>query len=116
MQERLLVRVALELLNQLFDYVCVLLFDCRMEYAGFSVVNVVAPGFPGTLRCACVVTRCSCVLFLLILLSTLRIRFQYNTWHTWGLVYLVEKLLLRLHAYRFLNTSHKQCVVENDCV
>ena len=63
LQERLLVRVALELLNQLFDCVSairVLLFDFRLEYAGYSVVNVDAPGFPGTLRCAWVVTRCSC--------------------------------------------------------
>ena len=59
MQERLLVRVALELLNQLVDCVSairVLLFDCRMVYAGYSVVSVVAPGSPGTLRCAWVVT------------------------------------------------------------
>ena len=86
------VRVALELLNQLFDCVSairVLLFECRMGYAGYSVVNVVAPGFPGTLRCAWVVTRRSCVLFLLILLSTLRIRFPYNKWQPWGLAYLV---------------------------
>ena len=85
-QERLLVRVALELLNQLFDCVSairVLLFDCRMGYVGYSIVNVVAPGFRGTLRCAWVVTRWSCVLFLLIFLTTSRLRFQHNTWQSW---------------------------------
>ena len=41
-----------------------------MGYARYSAVKVVAPGFPGTLRCAWVVTRCSSVLLLLILLST----------------------------------------------
>ena len=27
-----------------------------------------------------------------------------------------KKLLLSLHAYSFLNTNRRQCVVENDCV
>ena len=65
LQERFLIRVALELLNQLFDFVFaiyVLLFDCRKAYAGYSVVNV-APCFPGALRSTWVITGCSCVLF-----------------------------------------------------
>ena len=49
LQERLLVRVILELLNQLFNRffaIRVLLLDCRMECAWYSIVNVAAAGFP----------------------------------------------------------------------
>ena len=35
---------------------------------------------------------------------------------TLGIVYLVVYLLLRLHAYRFLNANRRRCVVEDDCV
>ena len=45
------------------------LFDCRMENDGYSVVNVVAPGFSGALRYAWVVTRCSCVFVLVDLVD-----------------------------------------------
>ena len=34
----------------------------------------------------------------------------------WRLEYLAVLPLLSLHAYRFLNTNRRQCVVENDCV
>ena len=49
LQEKLLVRVILELLNQPFDCflaIRVLLVDCRMRYAWYSVVDVAAAGFP----------------------------------------------------------------------
>ena len=42
-RERLLVRVILELLNQLFDCfsaIRVMLLDCKMRYAWYSVVDV----------------------------------------------------------------------------
>ena len=56
LQERILIRVALELLNQPFvDFIfasCVLLLDCRKGYDGYSVVNVVATNCPGALRSA----------------------------------------------------------------
>ena len=53
LKEGFLVRVALELLEQLFDFVstmCTLQFDCEKVYARNSVVNGVVSGFPGTLR------------------------------------------------------------------
>ena len=52
LHERLLVRVILELLNPLFGRffaVRVLLLDCRMRYAWYSIVNVAAAGFPRNL-------------------------------------------------------------------
>ena len=55
LQERLLVRVILELLYQLFDRffaIRVLLLDCRLRYAWYSIVNVAAAGFSVTSRCA----------------------------------------------------------------
>ena len=58
LQEKLLVRVVLELLNQLFDrfsVIRVLLLDCRMRYALYSKVDVAAAGFPVTSRCSLVV-------------------------------------------------------------
>ena len=58
LQERLLVRVNLELLNQVFDCfsaIRVLLLDCRRRYAWYSVVDVAAAGFTTTSRCALVV-------------------------------------------------------------
>ena len=58
LQEKLLVRVTLELLNQLFDCfsaIRVLLLDCRMRYACYSFVDVAAVGFAVTSRCALVV-------------------------------------------------------------
>ena len=58
LQEKLLVRVILELLNQLFDCffaIRVLLLDCRMKYAWFSAVVVAAAAFTVTSRCALVV-------------------------------------------------------------
>ena len=63
LQERLLVRVILELLNQLIDCcfaIRVLLLDCRMRYAWYSVVDVAAAGFTTTSARALVVRRCSC--------------------------------------------------------
>ena len=87
-----------------------------MTYAWYSIVDVAAAGFPVTSRCALVVWGFSCFLIRLILLSTLRIRLQYNSRQPWRLVYLVVLLLLSLHAYRFLNTNRRQCVVENVCV
>ena len=57
-QERLLVRVILELLNQLFDCfsaIRVLLLDCKMRFAWYSVVDVAAAGLTTTSRCALVV-------------------------------------------------------------
>ena len=87
LQERILVRVILELPTQLFDRLTairVLLVDCRMRY---YVVDVAAAGFSTTWRCALVVWGCSCFLIRLILSSTVRIRFQHTTrnlvrWHT----------------------------------
>ena len=58
LQERLLVRVVLERLNQLFDRfsaIRVLWLDCRMRYAWYSTVDVAAAGFTATSRCALVV-------------------------------------------------------------
>ena len=59
LQERFLMRVALELLNQPFDFVfaSVLLSDCRKEYARYSAVKVVVRGFPGALRSDVIVER-----------------------------------------------------------
>ena len=58
LQERLLVRVILELLNQLsdsFSAICVLFFDCRMRDALYSVVDVApAVGCTTTSRCTLV--------------------------------------------------------------
>ena len=51
-KEGFLVRVFLELLNQLFDIVfaiCILLFDCREWYARNFVFHGVVPGFSRTL-------------------------------------------------------------------
>ena len=58
LQEKLLVRVILALLNQLFDRslaIRVQLLDCRMRYAWYSTVDVAAAAFPVTSRCALVV-------------------------------------------------------------
>ena len=59
LQDRLLIRVVLELLNQRFDLffaIRVLLLDCRMRYARYSKVNVAATSFTATsFRCALVV-------------------------------------------------------------
>ena len=60
-----------------------------------------------SVRCALVVWGCSCFLIRLILLPTLRIRLQYNSRQPWRLIYLMEKLLLNLHAYRSLNTNRR---------
>ena len=49
LQEKLLVRVAFDLLNQLFDCfsaVRVLLVDCMMRYAWYSVADVADAVFP----------------------------------------------------------------------
>ena len=92
LQEKLFVRVFLELLNELFDCfsaIRVVLLDCRMRYAWYSIVDVAAAGFSVTSRYALVVTRCSCVLFLLILLTAVRLRFEYNNWQPWRLIYFV---------------------------
>ena len=81
LQVKLLDRVILELLNQLLDCfsaIRVLLLDCRLKYAWYSVVDVAAAGFTVTSRYALVVWGFSCFLIRLILLSTLRIRLQYN--------------------------------------
>ena len=54
LQEKILVRVTLELLNQLFDgfsAIRVLLLDCRMRYVWYSKVDVAA-GFSVTSRYA----------------------------------------------------------------
>ena len=75
-RKTLLVRVILELLNQLFDCfsaIRVLLLDCRMRYAWYSKVDVAAAGFSVTSRYALVVRGFSCFLIRLILLSTSRI-------------------------------------------
>ena len=58
LQEKLLVRLVLELLNQPFDRfsaIRVLLLDCRMRYAWYSIVHVPAAGFTVTSRYALVV-------------------------------------------------------------
>ena len=63
LQEELLVRVILELLNQLCDCffaIHVLLMDSRMRYAWDSLVNVAAAGFSVTSRYALVVRGFSC--------------------------------------------------------
>ena len=119
LKETFLVRVALELFNQLLDLVfaiCILLFDRRKGYDRNSVVNGAVPGFPGTLQLAGLVTRCSCVLFSLIWLTAVRIRFEYNPWQSWSKAYLVIELLLRFHAYCCLNANGGQCVAEFDCM
>ena len=82
LQERLLVRMMIEQLNELFDRffaIRVLLLDCRMRYAWYSMVNVAAGGFSVTSRYALVVRGFSCFLLMLILLSTLRVRLQKNS-------------------------------------
>ena len=79
--------VALELLDHLLVLVlaiCILLFDRRKGYQKDSVVHGVVPDFSGTLRFAGLVTRCSCVLFSLILLTAVQIRFEYNPWKSWS--------------------------------
>ena len=82
LQAKLLVGVILKLLNQLFDCfstIRVLLLDCRMRYAWDSTIQRSRCWFPVTSRYALVVRGFSCFLIRLILLSTLRIRLQYNT-------------------------------------
>ena len=119
LQDRLLVRVSFELLNQLFVTVSLRFVSCcwtRRRYAWKSEVNVAAAGFSVTSRYALVVWGFSCFLVRLILLSPLRIRLQKNSRQPWRLEYFIGKLLLSLHAYRFPNTNRKQCVLENDCV
>ena len=72
LKEGFFVRVVLELLDQLFDFVftmCILLFNCKKRYTRNSLIHGVAPGFPGQFSSAWLVTRCSCVLILLILLA-----------------------------------------------
>ena len=115
-EERFLVLVVLELLDQLLDLFltcCILLLDCRKKYSRNSVTHGVAANFPATLRVAWWVPKWSCVLALWILLTVLRVRFKYNPWHSWRLECFVEKLLLRLRAYRFLTASCRWCVKEN---
>ena len=49
LREGFFVRVVLELLDQLFDFVmtmCILLFNCRKRYIRNSVIHGVATGFP----------------------------------------------------------------------
>ena len=104
LQERLLVRVALELLNQLFDCfsaIRVLLLDCRMRYAWYSTGDVAAAGFHVTHRYALVVQGFSCFLIKLILLSTLLIRLQFYTRQPWRLIDFVVQLLLRLQVSKY---------------
>ena len=51
LKEGFFVRVVLELLDQLFDFVftiCILLLNCKKRYTRNSVIHGVAPGFPGT--------------------------------------------------------------------
>ena len=70
LKEGFFVRVVLELLDQMFEFVftmCILLFNCRKRYTRNSLIHGVAPGFPGQFWSAWLVTRCSCVLILLIL-------------------------------------------------
>ena len=91
LQERLLARVILELLNQLFDCffsIRVLLLDCGTRCAWYSIVDVAAAGFSVTSRCALVVRGFSCFLVGLVLLSTLRVRLQYNSRQPWRLIYI----------------------------
>ena len=55
LQERLLVRVVLELLNQLLDRfsaIRVLLLECTLRDARKSLIDVVAAGFAVTAGCA----------------------------------------------------------------
>ena len=55
LKEGFLMLVVLALFDQLLDLVlamCILLCDCRKEYARNYVVNGVVPGFPVTLRIA----------------------------------------------------------------
>ena len=98
-----------------FFAIRVALLDCRMRYPWYSIINVARCWFPRS-RYALVVRRLSCFLLKLILLSTLRIRLQKNSRQPWRLAYFVVKLLFSHHAYCFLNTSRRKCVVENDCV
>ena len=65
LQEKLIVREILELFD--FFVIRVLLLDCRMRYAWYSIVNVAAAGFSVTSRCALVVRGFSCFLLMLIL-------------------------------------------------
>ena len=104
LQERLLVQMSLELLDQLLGLVltiCILLFECRKEYVKDSVVNGVVQGFPGTLRFVAWVPRWSSVWTSLILLVAVRIRFEYNPWQSWSKANLLVEILL---------------CFENDCV
>ena len=112
-------RLILELLNQLFDRlfaISVLLLDCTMRYSWHSIVTVAATGFTVTSRYGLVVRGFSCFLLKLILLSTLRVRLQINSRQPWRLENFVEKLIRSLHAYHFLNTYRRLCVLESDCV
>ena len=96
--------VVLELLDQLVDLVltcCILLFNCRKWYAKNSVVNFVLPGFTVTLRVVWWVPRWSCVLASWILLTVLRVRFEYNPWHSWSQANLSVELILCFRTCRF---------------
>ena len=91
LQERILVRVILELLNQLFDFffaIRVLLLDCGMWYAWDTIVDVTATGFAVTGRFALVVDGFSRS-WIGLILSTLRIRFEFYTRQRQGLIYFV---------------------------
>ena len=86
LKEGFLVLMVLEPFDQLLDLVlaiCILLVDCRKEYARNSLVSVVVPGSPGTLRFAGRVPRRLCVYVPLILMTTVGIRFEYNPWQSW---------------------------------
>ena len=90
LQQQIPVRMILELLNQSFDCffaICVLLLDCRMRYAGNSVINVTATGFPVLdALFAVMVGGFSRFGIKRILTSKLRICRKYDARQPWGLL------------------------------
>ena len=72
-------------------------------------------GFPVALRFLLKFPRWSCFLYWWILWTAWRISSENNTLshnHAFPLI----KLILGLHAYRFLNEPCKQCVIEENCI
>ena len=95
---------------------CILRLDCGRKYSRYSVIHGVVTDFPVTFRIARWFPWWSCFLALWILWTTLRVRFQHDSWRSRSSAHLLVELILSFHTYRFLNARCKQCVPENDCM
>ena len=71
-------------INLLTLAICILLFDCRKEYARVSVVNGVVFQVSVELFDSLGWSQgdLACILVSLILLTAVRIRIEYNPWHS----------------------------------